>query len=154
MKSDEEGQISIEFLLIVGAVLTMTVVAIPMVLKNAEMNRGLIAARDGATFGAGMRGLGFAGGSVDAQPSGVVKIEKLNYTVADVTDAPDNVTINIYARIPSNMDSSTICSSIRTQSQRNIAYAFTGQWPSGAIVPLANRTGSYYVFKVSCTPLS
>ncbi len=49
MKGDDKGQVSIEFVLVVGAVLTMVIVAIPLILKNAEMNKALSAARDGAT---------------------------------------------------------------------------------------------------------
>jgi hypothetical protein len=154
MIKDNEGQVAIEFILVVGAILTMVVVAAPMILKNAEMNRGLSAARDGATKAAAMRGLGYAGQGVDMQPAGVVKINNLTYSVVEIADAQDNVTITISAKIPNSMDGSKICSSIRTQAQRYIAYAFTGDWPAGAVVPLDDRTGSYYVFKVSCSPSS
>jgi Flp pilus assembly pilin Flp len=75
---EERGQASIEFILVVGAILVMVVAGIPIIQKNAEMNRGLTAARDGATKGAAMRGLGYAGDGVTPQPSGAIKI--LNIT--------------------------------------------------------------------------
>jgi uncharacterized protein (UPF0333 family) len=145
---DEKGQVSIELILVVGAVLSMVVVIIPMVLKNAEMNRGLTAARDGATKGAAMRGMGFS--SSGGNEAGVVKIVNITSSITEISDSQDNVSITFYAKIPSNMDSVTVCDTIETQSQRYTAYAFTGQWPSGAIVPLSDRTGSYYVFKIGC----
>jgi Class III signal peptide len=146
MKSDEGGQISIEFILIVGAVLTMTVVAIPMVLKNAEMNRGLAAARDGATFGAGMRGLGFsyAGGNV----AGKVKILNLTPIFKDSTSYPgtDWYLLRFYVSIPDALPSSSVCGTIATQARSNLRYAFTGDY--GTSTSAVN--GSYYSFTVGC----
>jgi uncharacterized protein (UPF0333 family) len=144
MIEDNKGQISIEFLLVVGAILTMVVVATPIILKNAEMNRGLTAARDGATKAAAMRGLGFSSNGGNA--AGVVKIIRIETNITVIEGAPDTVSLGIYAKIPSNLDSTSVCDTIETQAQRYVAYAFTGQWPVGEVVPIADITGSYYSF--------
>lgn len=147
----EQGQISIEFVLILGAVLTMTVVAIPMVLKNAEMNRGLAAARDGATFGAGMRGLGFSSGG--GNTAGMVKI--INMTPerqAPVGDL-DWYRLRFYISAPSSLIdnptcvSSSVGSTITNQALRYVHYSFNGEW-----LNLVSRVnGSYYSFTAACT---
>jgi uncharacterized protein (UPF0333 family) len=143
---DNKGQVSLEFILVVGAIMTMTIVGIPMILKNTEMNKGLSAARDGATYGAAMRGVGYAGSGVSSQPSGVVKIDRIEYTITENPGSLNNVSIRIYAKIPSNMDTTSICDTIETQAQRYVAYALHGRWISGAVVQISERTGSYYVF--------
>ena len=140
MKPDERGQISIEFILILGAVLTMAIVVIPMVLKSAEMNRGVTAARDGATKGAAMRGLGFSSGSGNV--AGVVKIINMTPIFQDNSTYPDTdwYLLRFYVSIPDNMPSSSVCGTIAAQARSNLRNAFTGAYnTSGAAV-----NGSYY----------
>lgn len=151
MKPDEHGQISIEFILILGAVLTMAIVVIPMVLKSAEMNRGVTAARDGATKGAAMRGLGFSSGSGNV--AGVVKI--INITtiyLGNTSTGLDRYQLKFYISAPSNMIdnptcvSSSIGGTIRRQATSSMNYAFTGEYSNN----FAAVNGSYYSFTTSC----
>lgn len=150
MKNEDKGQISIELVLVVGAILTMVVVAIPMILKNAEMNRGLSAARDGATFAAGMRGMGYSfdGGN----PSGVIKIVNMTVIQNGMTGDLEKYQIKFYISAPSEMIdnptcvSSSIGGSIRSQATNYMNNAFNGNWVSG----FAPVNGSYYSFTTSC----
>jgi hypothetical protein len=151
MRDETRGQASIELILVVGAIITMAIILIPVGLKNAEMNKGLSAARDGATFAAAMRGLGFAGEGVTSQPSGTIKILNITPEFVTTTGGLEEYRLRFYVSIPGSMDSTNTCSSINTQARRYIAYAFTGKWPSGAVVPLSDTTGSYYIFRVACT---
>ncbi len=153
MIEDDKGQISIEFILIVGAVLTMVIVGIPIILKNAEMNRGLSAARDGATFGAGMRGMGYAGENVDNQPSGVVKIINITLENQGKISGLDWYRLRFYVSAPNDMIdnptcvSSSVGSTITNQALRYVHYSFNGEWLS--LVSRVN--GSYYSFTAACT---
>jgi hypothetical protein len=149
--SDEKGQISIEFILIVGAVLTMVIVGIPMILKNAEMNRGLTAARDGATKGAAMRGLGFS--STGGNVAGVVKI--INMTPiykGNTSTGLDKYQLKFYLSVPSDMIDNPTCvqssigGTIRVQATSFMNYAFAGEYSTG----FAAVNGSYYSFTTSC----
>ena len=145
MKTDgEKGQISIEFILILGAVLTMAIVVIPMVLKSAEMNRGVTAARDGATKGAAMRGLGFSSGSGNV--AGVVKIINITPMYLGTSGDLDRYRFRFYVSIPDDLPGLSVCGTIATQARSNLRYAFTGEYgTSGSAV-----NGSYYSFTTGC----
>ena len=140
MKTEEKGQVTIEFTLVVGAILLMTVVVIPMTLKNAEMNRALTAARDGASKGAVMRGLGFEASS--GNETGVVRIINMTPEYVGKTGDLDWYRLRFYVSAPGNMDQSSLRGTIRQQARSQINYAITGQWdPSFDEV-----NGSYYSF--------
>ncbi|HDH27625.1 MAG TPA: class III signal peptide-containing protein [Euryarchaeota archaeon] len=149
MKPDEQGQISIEFILILGAVLTMAIVAIPMVLKSAEMNRGVTAARDGATKGAAMRGLGFS--ATTDHKTGVVKIINLTseYNGTSATGL-EKYRLRFYVKMSDGLDKSSVCTSIRQAASSNLNYAFAGKYTTS----FAAVDGSYYSFTTACTPVS
>ncbi len=150
MKGDDKGQVSIEFVLVVGAVLTMVIVAIPLILKNAEMNKALSAARDGATMGAGMRGLGYS--SSGGNEPGVVKIINMTPEYQNKVGELDWYRLRFYLSVPSEMiddptcTQSSIGSTVTNQAMRYTHYAFNGEW-----LNLVSRVnGSYYSFTASC----
>ncbi|MFQ5801166.1 MAG: hypothetical protein ACE5HH_05555 [Candidatus Hydrothermarchaeales archaeon] len=151
MIKDSRGQVSIEFILVIGAILTMTIVGIPMILKNAEMNKGLSAARDGATYGAAMRGMGYAGENVNVQPSGVVKIINITPIYNGTVNGTERYQLRFYISAPDEMIdnptcvSSSIGGTIRMQARRYMNYAFTGSWSTTSPI-----WGSYYSFTTSC----
>ncbi|MFQ6136400.1 MAG: class III signal peptide-containing protein, partial [Candidatus Hydrothermarchaeales archaeon] len=143
------GQVSIEFILIVAAILVIVITVLPFISRSAELNKGIAAARDGAQFGAAMRGMGYS--SEGGNPTGVIKIDRVEYTIIDNPSGLDNVSISIYVRGPTELNTNSVRGTIRTEAQRYVAYAMTGEWPSGATVTRASRTGSYYIFApISC----
>jgi hypothetical protein len=146
----EKGQVSIELVIIIGVVLFIVFSIIPSILKQNELNRGLTAARDGATFGAGMRGLGYAGEGVDIAPEGVVKIDKIEHVInpGGGEGGRDEVRVYIFVRGPAYLQNTTIIDTIETQARRYICYAFQGYWPTGAAVSLNETSGRYYTFSV------
>lgn len=135
------GQVAMEFILIVGLVILIVVAAAPVLQKQNELNKAIAAARDGATFAAGMRGMGYEGKDVTEMPEGVVKIEGL-YLVDKTDDLSDEekgrvqrwyqIRFNVSA--PDYMKGNTACSgssigmTIRKRSISYINYAFYGNW--------------------------
>lgn len=144
----ERGQVGIEFILMVGLVLLIVITAIPYILQQNELNNGIAAARNGATFAMGMRGLGYAGSGVQENPLGVLKLDRIEYSVAENATGKDDVYIEIYLKGSSYLNTASITGTVSTQARRYIAYAFSGQWP-GTTVSLAQTTGSYYIFHVN-----
>jgi hypothetical protein len=126
MINNDKGQVSIEFILIVGAVLTMVIVGIPIILKNAEMNRGLAAARDGATYAVGMVGMGFSeDGSGEA---GVMKITEIELVSMAPFDEKERFVLIIRVDAPDELATINNRNIIRQQSRSFINNAFTGEY--------------------------
>ncbi len=148
MMRDDKGQVSIELILVVGAILTMVLVVIPMVLKNAEMNKGLTAARDGATKGAAMRGMGYS--SDGGNPSGTVKLINMTPIFNSTVGGKERYLLRFYVDIPSNMDSTSVCGTIRRQALSHLSYSFYGAWSTS----FSDVIGSYYIFQASCIDTS
>jgi len=148
MIEESRGQISIEFILLVGAILTMVLVAIPMALKNAEMNKALTAARDGAVKAAALRGLGYSykGGNA----TGVVRVLNLTAVYRGEVGNKDWYLLRFYVSVPSGLDASSVCTSIQRQATSHLKYAFEGQWAS----TMQRVNGSYYSFTVGCVSVA
>jgi type II secretory pathway pseudopilin PulG len=136
--SGRDSQIAIEFILIVGIVLLIVVAVTPTIIKQQELNKAVSAARDGATFGASMRGMGFHG-DVNEAPEGIVKIEKLLLEEQPPEDGKTWYQIRFQVSMPEYMKESSTCtqttvgSTITNQALRYINYTFTGTWQSGTV---------------------
>ncbi len=148
-KSKERGQAAIEFILVVGAMMVIIMYAFPFITRHAELNKGIAAARDGAQFGATMRGMGFRGSDVGETSPGVIKIDRIEYDITENPDGVDDVEIWIYVRGPDYLTSDaaggTVRDTIRNQARRYIAYTLTGEWP-GTVFSNDLLTGEYYKF--------
>lgn len=149
-RSQERGQASIEILLIFGAILVIVISVVPAISRQAELNRGIAAARDGATFGASMRGMGFYSSTTSESNKnipGVIKIDRVDYTITDNPTGVDDVSITIYVRGPAELKTTSVTGTIRTETQRFIGKALSGSYDSS----ISARTGEYYKFSpVSC----
>jgi hypothetical protein len=144
-QENERGQVSLEFIMLVGIVLVIVLTIIPYILKENELNKGLAAARDGAEFGASMRGMGFYSSTTDPEninPEGVIKIDRIEYTILDNPSGLDNVTISVYVRGPAYLKTTSVYGTIKTETQRFIGKAMSGKYST----KIVDRTGSYYVF--------
>ncbi len=140
-KSKERGQVAIEFILVVGAMMVIIMYTVPLVTRHAELNKGIAAARDGAQFGASMRGMGFTSTEIK-NPPGVIKIDRIEYDITENPDGVDDVEIWIYVREPPELKTSSIYTTIGKEAQRFIGKAISGEYDDAIIA----RTGEYYKF--------
>jgi hypothetical protein len=143
MKDEAKGQVSIEFIFVVGAILTMAIVLIPFGLKNAEMTKGLSAARDGGTQGAAMRGLGFS--SDGGNEGGTIRILNITPEYDSMVGDLEWYKLRFYVSAPSDLQTTSICTTVETEAIKYLNYAFTGNWDTSSPVD-----GSYYRFTTVC----
>ncbi len=145
-KSKVRGQSSLEFMLIVGALMVIVMYTFPFVSRNAELNKGIAAARDGAQFGATMRGMGFySSGTSESNKNlpGVIKIDRIEYDITESSDKIENVSISIYVRGPSELKTTSVYATIRSEAQRFVGKAISGDYTTS----VSARTGQYYRFQ-------
>lgn len=147
---DSRGQVSLEFIILVGAILVMVVAAFPYIARANELNKALAAARDGATFAAGMRGLGYRGENVAEIPPGVVKIKKIEMVNQGNYSNLQWYRFEIHISAPSYITSNStyrqsLCGTVTNQAMRYVYYAFNGEWKDYSRV---NTT--YYSFTAGC----
>lgn len=140
-KSKESGQVAIEFILIVGAMMVIIMYTFPVLTRHAELNKGIAAARDGAQFGATMRGMGFTSTEIK-NPPGVIKIDRIEYDITENPDGVDDVSISIYVRGPPELKTDSVWGTIGKEAQRFIGKAISGEYDDAIIA----RTGEYYKF--------
>ncbi|MEE8167987.1 MAG: hypothetical protein V3T58_03835 [Candidatus Hydrothermarchaeales archaeon] len=151
---EEKAQIALEFVVIVGLFVAMALSVFPYITRQNELNKALAAARDGATFGASMRGIGFRGGDMNETPEGVVRIDRLELESAGKEGNLDSYLIRLYLEVPEYMKDSPTCTSssvgntVRNQALKSIYYAFNGEWPSTDTVSRVNTTN--YSFNSTC----
>ncbi len=149
--SSNRAQVSIEFIILVGALLVMVIAVFPYILKTNELNKALSAARDGATFGAAMRGVGYQSGSVEAPP-GRIKIKSVTLERQGRCGSLECYRFRIVIMMPSYYSSNSryvnsIRSTIRNQALRFVYYAFNGDYPPSPIIYRVDT--SYYSFNAT-----
>lgn len=151
---EQKAQVSIEYILIVGLLLSMILIVFPYALKENELNKALAAARDGAVYGASLRGMGFRGSGVSEMPGGVVKIERIEPEYQGKEGNYEWYRIRFYVSMPDYMKDVQICSSssigmtIRKRSISYINYAFYGDWtPEDELKVYTDR----FKFTTACT---
>ncbi len=140
-KSRDKGQAAIEFIFVLGAMVLIIFYAFPFVSRHAELNKGIAAVRDGAQFGASMRGMGFTSSEIKNSP-GVIKIDRIEYYITENQNELDNVTITIYVRGPPELKTTSVIGTIRSEAQRFTAKAISGEYTNFK----SDRTGEYYRF--------
>ncbi|WP_456475175.1 class III signal peptide-containing protein [Candidatus Pyrohabitans sp.] len=151
---DSRGQISIEFIILVGAIMVMVIAVFPYILRSNELSKAHAAARDGATFAAGMRGLGYKGENVNELPSGVVKITGVEMIRVGNYSNLDWYRFNISISAPSYMIDDPTCtqsslgSTITNQALQYVYYAFNGEWWDSGFI--SNVTTNRYRFTATC----
>ncbi len=153
MPNSDRGQVSLEFVLLVGLAVIVSIMVFPFITKQNELNKALAAARDGAVFGASARGIGFAGQGVNVIPEGTIRIDELRLAGQGKLGNLDWYKIEIRVRAPGYIKNNTqhrtsAGGTIAGQSLRYIYYAFNGEWPSG-IVSRVNTTS--YSFTANTT---
>ncbi len=147
--SSNRAQVSIEFIILVGALLVMVIAVFPYILKTNELNKALSAARDGATFGAAMRGVGYQSGSVEAPP-GRIKIKSVTLERLGRCGSLECYRFRIVVMMPSYYSPyvNSITRTIRNQALRFVYYAFNGDYPPPK-PPLHRVNTTYYSFNAT-----
>lgn len=136
---EPNAQVAIEFIIIVGIVLLIVVAVTPTILKQQELNKAVSAARDGAAFGASMRGMGYYTSNIQPEnrnPQGIVKIKEIipNSQGIEASTGKEKYQIRIRAVSPNYLSEnykSTIESSIENYARSYVNYAFTGVYQGG-----------------------
>lgn len=140
---EQRAQVAIEYILIVGLLLSMILIVFPYALKENELNKALAAARDGAVYGASLRGVGFRGSGVSEMPQGIIKIQKIELIDTGSYNGLKEYRLEIYIIAPAELQTSSISATIRNQALSYIYYAFNGNWPSGTV---SRVNTNYYSF--------
>ncbi len=126
----ERGQASTEMMLIVGAILLIVISVYPSIKTESEMNRGITAARDGATYAVNMLGMGFSeSGSGITPPNKTVQLVGLSYSEGAVVGGLTPITITLEIRGTSD---TTVGDAISDQSLKFIYKVFKGNYNIGS----------------------
>jgi hypothetical protein len=149
---NQRGQASVELVLLAGVFLVIVILVFPTILKQQDMNKAVAAAREGATAGAAIRGLGFS--SNGGNEEGMVRIEDITLNKTGTIGDLEQYQIKFYVSAPDYLKDGSSCvgssigGTIRTQAKRHIYYVTHGQWAAGAIFGAVNTT--YFSFTTSC----
>lgn len=121
----QRGQTSIEIAFVTGAIFIIVVSAMPYITDANMVNKGVSAARDGATFAQTMLNMGYSKGT--SLPQGVeVKVEDISYSV-DTTTEPGTKIVSITLTISGTTDDD-VATEIKNQAANYIFYAYNAQW--------------------------
>lgn len=156
MLREQKGQVSIEFIIFVGAIIVMVIAVFPFVSRANELSKAHAAARDGATFAAGMRGLGYHATGVNEVKPGVVKVTQVEMVKVGKSGNRTHYQFNIHISAPDYMIDDPTCShsslgvSIIRQALESVCYSFYGEWNGDACTGFSVNTSRYY-FTAKCT---
>lgn len=142
----KNGQVSIELVLVTGAILVIAITVVPFIIHENMINKGVSSARDGATFAQTMFNMGYAVGGVSLPTGEQVKMDSIAYSL-DTTTTPDTTIVAITLTL-SGTATTAVATEIVSQAGNSIYYAYYGSWNSttnGAV-----STGKY-LFNVTCS---
>ncbi len=147
--TSRKAQVSLEYIIIVGVMLLIVTGIIPIISKHGELNKAVAAVRDGATYGATLRGMGFKPEGDEDIPEGVIKISGVDLINKGKCGDRHCYMLKIHILAPDYIKSnstykSSLGSSIRTQALRQLYYAFNGEYPGSSVIGSVNT--SYYSF--------
>lgn len=122
----QRGQTSIEIAMVTGVIFLIVISAFPYLTEVNVMNKGVSAARDGATFSQTMLNMGYSPGGVSPPQAGEVLMEGISYEV-DTTTEPGTKIVTITLSISGTTDAD-IATEIKNQAGNYIFYSFNGEW--------------------------
>lgn len=131
---NNKSQIAVEYILVVGIFVLMVVTLLPYITKQNELNRALAAVRDGATYGAAMRSLGYKASSAESLPAGVIRISRVELVNLGTKSGKEAYGFVIHILAPESIKSNSsyrlrLGGTIRTQAYRQLYYVFNGEYP-------------------------
>ncbi len=120
------GQVSIELALITGAIFVIAISVFPYIMDANTVNKGVSAARDGATFAQTMLNMGYTTGDASLPRGEKVRVDDISYSVD--TNASSNTKIVTITLTISGTSNTTIADEIVNQAGNSMYYAYNGQW--------------------------
>jgi len=120
----ERGQTSIEIALVTGVFFLIVISAFPYFTEVNMMNKGVSAARDGATFAQSMLNMGYASEGVSLPKGAEVRLDAISYT-EETTNSTK--TVNILLTISGTADDD-VATQIKNQAGNYIFYSFNSNW--------------------------
>lgn len=134
----QNGQVSVEIAIVTGAVFLIVISVLPYIIDANTMNKGVSAARDGATFAQTMLNMGYASGDASLPRGEKVHIDDISYRV-DTTTLPGTKIVRITLTISGTSDTDA-AAKIVSQAGNSIFYAYNGRWntSTGGIVDVGN----------------
>lgn len=121
----QRGQTSIEIALLTGLIFVIFISAFPYAADMNVMNKGVAAARDGATFAQTMLNMDYAQNASLPQGEKVI-LEDMSYSV-DTTTEPGTKIVRITLTISGTTDDD-VATEIKSQAGNYIFYYFNGAW--------------------------
>ncbi len=151
--ADTKAQVALEYIIVVGAMLLIVTSMLPVITKQAELSKATAAVRDGATYGAALRALGFKAGSSSYVPEGAIKIKEIELVDKGTNGNLKSYMFRIHIIAPDYIKdnsnySNRVRASVCTQALRQLYYNFNGRYP-GSIIGSVNT--SYYYFTCGYT---
>jgi spore coat protein CotH len=130
MKTDffegQKGQTSIEIAIVAGAIFLIVVSTIPYITDANTVNKGVSAARDGATFAQTMLNMGYASGGTSLPRGERVHVDDISHEVDTTTEAGTKI-VRITLAI-SGTTNDDVATEIKSQAGNYIYYAYNAQW--------------------------
>ncbi|HEQ78391.1 MAG TPA: hypothetical protein ENI78_02065 [Euryarchaeota archaeon] len=153
-RADRKAQAALEYIIVVGVMLLIVTSMLPVITKQAQLSKATAAIRDGATYGAGLRALGFKASKSNYVPDGAIKIKEIGMVNNGTNGNLKSYMSRIHIIAPDYIkDNSTythrVGASVCTQALRQLYYAFNGRYPGGGKIDSVNT--SYYYFTCEYT---
>ncbi len=152
----ERGQTSIEIALVTGMIFIIFISAFPYVTEMNMMNKGVSAARDGATFAQTMLNMGYSyttewGDVVELSRGERVHVDDISYSTQteDLGNGETLQRVFIVVTVSGTSDWDT-ANRIADHSLQYIYYSFNGEWSDESIAWVDVGDRKFYV-NIDCT---
>jgi hypothetical protein len=120
----QSGQTSIEIAFVTGAIFLIVISALPYITDANMMNKGVTAARDGATFSQTMLNMGYSTGDISLPRGERVHVDDISYT----EETSGSIKIVRIKLTISGTNDNDVATEITSQAGNYIHYAFNAQW--------------------------
>ena len=120
----QRGQTSIEIALVTGVIFIIVISTLPYITDANMVNKGVSAARDGATFSQTMLNMGYSSGDISLPRGERVHVDDISYT--EETSGSIKI-VRITLTISGTTDDD-VATEIKSQAGNYINYAYNAQW--------------------------
>ncbi len=122
----QNGQASVEIAIVAGAIFLIVVSVLPYITDANTMNKGISAARDGATSAQTTLNMGYASEGTSLPRGDWVGVDDIAYST-DTTTLPGTKIVKITLTISGTSDTD-VADEIVNQAGNSIYYAYYGDW--------------------------
>ena len=120
----QRGQTSIEIALVTGVIFIVFISALPYVTDMNMMNKGIGAARDGATYAQTMFNMGYASGGISLPRGDRVHVDDISYSEETINGTK---IVSITLTISGTTDDD-VATEMKSQAGNYIFYHFNSEW--------------------------